>query len=68
MDDLRIGPLDSFVDTQSGQTKGGLKKRSGNRQVAPQQEPVDQVTLSSSDETEGQLPGYSPASSHEESG
>ena len=65
MDDLRIGPID-FVDSRSGLNKDGLKKRR-QRHAEPEEEPIDQVAFSSSDETEEQPTGYLPASRDEES-
>lgn len=49
MGDFRIGPLGA-VDSFSGQTKDGSKKRL--RRVEPEEEPTDQVTLSSAVEAE----------------
>jgi len=64
MDDLRIGPID-FFDSRSGLTKDGAKKRSRTTHAEPEEEPIDQVTLSSADETEERPLGYSPPSRDE---
>jgi hypothetical protein len=63
MDDLRIGPID-FVDSRSGSPKDGLKKRK-ERHAEPEEEPIDQVEFSSSDETGDQPTGYLPTSRDE---
>jgi hypothetical protein len=65
MDDLRIGHIDA-VDSQTPLTKDGSKKRSRQRHAAPEEEPIDQVTLSSASQTEEQLIGYFPALPDEE--
>jgi len=66
MGDFRIGPVGA-VDSFSGQTKDGSKKRPRQGHVEPQEEPTDQVTLSSGSEAEEEPSGYIPASSDEES-
>ena len=65
MDDLRIGPID-FFDSRSGLTKDGTKKRAKPTHAEPDEEPIDQVTFSSTGETEEPPSGYSPASGDEE--
>jgi hypothetical protein len=65
MDDLRIGPID-FFDSRSGLTKDGAKKRPRTTHAEPEEEPIDQVTLSSTGETDEQPLGYAPPSSDRE--
>jgi hypothetical protein len=65
MDELRIGSLGSF-DSLAGQTKDGSKKRPRQPRVEPEDEPVDQVVLSSPDQTEDQIPGDVAPSRDEE--
>jgi len=64
MGDFRIGSPGA-VDSFSGQTKDGSKKRSRQTRVEPQEEPTDQVTLSSAGEADEEPPGYFPGSSDE---
>jgi hypothetical protein len=65
MGDLRI---DSFglPESPGGQPKDGSKKRPKPTPVEPQEEPIDQVTLSSAVESDTEPTGYSPAPSDEE--
>jgi hypothetical protein len=65
MDNLRIGSFDLF-DSHSDRLKDGSKKRSRQPQIEREDEPVDQVTLSSAGETEEQPSGYCPPSSEPE--
>jgi hypothetical protein len=65
MDDLRISPID-YIESHAGPTKDGSKKRK-QKHAEPEEEPIDQVTFSSNDETEEQPTGYLPASRDEES-
>lgn len=64
IDDLRIDNL-GFDDSLYGQAQDGSKKRPKQRHAESQEEPTDQVTLSSAGETEEQPPGYLPAASGE---
>ena len=63
MDDLRIGSLGP-VELPAGHAKEYPKKRPKPRHVESEDGPVDQVTLHSTDETDGETdappPGYSP--------
>jgi hypothetical protein len=59
-DDLRIGHIDP-VDLHAGLMKDGSKKRSRQRRAEREEEPIDQVKLSSAAPTDEQLPGYFPA-------
>jgi hypothetical protein len=65
MDEFRIGST-GFVDSHSDQTRDGSKKRSRQRQVDSQEEPIDEVTLSLDADNEEESPGYSPGSPDQE--
>jgi hypothetical protein len=65
VDDFRIGSL-GYGDWHAGQEKDGSKKRSRPRHLETQEEPTDEVTLSSAGDGEEQPPGYLPASPGEE--
>jgi hypothetical protein len=65
MDEFRIGSL-GFGDSPFGQTKEGSKKRSKQNHVEPQEEPEDQVMLSSPGDTAEPPLGYLPGSPGEE--
>jgi hypothetical protein len=65
MDDFRIDSL-GFDGSLSGQTQDGSKKRSKQTHIEPQEEPTDEVTLSSAEDIEEQPPGYLPDSYSEE--
>jgi hypothetical protein len=65
MDDFRIDTT-GFDDSLYGQSQDGSKKRSRQRHVEPEEEPTDQVTLSSAGDTEEPPSGYLPNSSDEE--
>jgi hypothetical protein len=60
MDDLRIGPVD-FVGSHSDAANDGSKKRLRQQHAEPEEEPVDEVMLSSTGDDEEQPRGYSPA-------
>jgi hypothetical protein len=62
MGDFRIGSLGP-VDAFPGQTKDGPKKRPRQGHIEPEEEPTDQVTLSSGGEAEEEADGYLPAAS-----
>jgi hypothetical protein len=58
MDELRIGSLGD-IDSLAGQTRDGSKKRPKHTHVEPEEEPIDEVILHSSGETEDEQPlGY----------
>jgi hypothetical protein len=66
MDDFRIGSL-GFGESHAGQANDGSKKRSSPRNFDPQEEPTDQVLLSSSDDIEEKPVGYLPTPPADES-
>jgi hypothetical protein len=61
MDEFRIGSL-GFVDSHTDQRKDGSKKRPRHKDAEPQEDPTDQVTLSSAGDAEEPPSGYLPAS------
>jgi hypothetical protein len=65
MDDFRIDSL-GFDDSAYGQDQDGSKKRPRHKHVELQEEPADQVMLSSADDTEEQPSSYLPNSDGEE--
>jgi len=65
MDDFRIDSP-AFDDSLYRQRQDESRKRSKPRRVEPQDEPTDEVTLSSGGDKEEQPLGYLPSSSGEE--
>ncbi len=59
MEDLRISHIES-VDSHTALSKDGSKKRDREKHAEPEEEPVDEVTLSSASEAEDPLPFISP--------
>lgn len=64
-DDLKVGSVDRSYWSPD-LTKEGSKKRSRQRPAEPEEEPIDQVTLSSAIGEDEQLPGYFPTSTDQE--
>jgi len=65
MDDFRIDSL-GFDDSFYEQREDGSKQRSKGKHVKPQEEPTDEVVLSSDGDSEEQPSGYLPNSSEGE--
>jgi hypothetical protein len=65
IDDLKIGAIDRSY-WHPDLTRDGSKKRARPQHAEPEEDPVDEVTLSSDSENDEEPPGYFPAARDEE--